>query len=186
MRSERIASLARFVGSLEPNANQTHSVQFFERTLDDSANRRLAIPESFLATDAILSLMENIASGLEVHPARIRRRLMDELPFMATEELIVRAVRAGGGRQEAHERIRQYSISAARALKDGAAHNDLLDRIAADETFGISRDELELAMDPKRYVGRAPEQVDEFLAEVIDPLLGVQGEDELVREEVRV
>ena len=121
MRSERIASLARFVGSLEPNANQTHAVQFFERTLDDSANRRLAIPESFLATDAILGLMENVAAGLEVHPARIRRRLMDELPFMATEELIVRAVRAGGDRQDAHERIRGYSIAAARALKDGAA-----------------------------------------------------------------
>ena len=186
MRSERIASLARFVGSLEPNANQTHAVQFFERTLDDSANRRLVIPESFLATDAILSLMENIASGLEVHPARIRRRLMDELPFMATEELIVRAVRAGGGRQEAHERIRGYSIAAARALKDGASHNDLLDRIAADSAFGVDRDELERAMDPKRFVGRAPEQVDEFLAEVVEPLLAGHGADEPVHEEVRV
>ncbi|MES2177759.1 MAG: adenylosuccinate lyase [Gemmatimonadota bacterium] len=185
MRSERIASLARFVGTLEANANQTHSVQFFERTLDDSANRRLAIPESFLATDAILSLMENIASGLEVHPARIRRRLMDELPFMATEELIVRAVRGGGNRQEAHERIRQYSIAAARALKDGAEHNDLLDRIAADDAFDVSRDELERAMDPKRYVGRAPEQVDEFLAEVVGPMIGEQM-DEPVHEEVRV
>ena len=186
MRSERIASLARFVCSLEPNANQTHAVQFFERTLDDSANRRLAIPESFLATDAILSLMENVASGLEVHPARIRRRLMDELPFMATEELIVRAVRAGGDRQEAHERIRGYSIAAARALKDGAAHNDLLDRIAADDAFGIDRDELERAMDPRRFVGRAPEQVDEFLAEVVEPLLAGMGADEPEHEAVRV
>ena len=186
MRSERIASLARFVGSLEPNANQTHAVQFFERTLDDSANRRLVIPESFLATDAILSLMENVASGLEVHPARIRRRLMDELPFMATEELIVRAVRAGGGRQEAHERIRGYSIAAARALKDGASHNDLLDRIAADSTFNIDRDELERAMDPKRFVGRAPEQVDEFLADVVDPLLGEHSADEPLHDDVRV
>jgi len=185
MRSERIASLARFVGSLEPNANQTHAVQFFERTLDDSANRRLSIPESFLATDAILGLMENVASGLEVHPARIRRRLMDELPFMATEELIVRAVRAGGNRQEAHERIRRYSIDAARAIKDGAEQNDLLDRIAADDAFGISRAELELAMDPKRFVGRAPQQVDEFLDEVVDPLLaGVPAEP--VLEEMRV
>src|SRR6185295_203418 len=117
MRAERIASLARFVGSLEPNANQTHAVQYFERTLDDSANRRLVIPEAFLATDAILILMVNIASGLEVHPARIRRRLMDELPFMATEELIVKAVRDGGDRQEAHERIRKYSIDAALAIK---------------------------------------------------------------------
>ena len=186
MRSERIASLARFVGSLEPNANQTHAVQFFERTLDDSANRRLAIPESFLATDAILSLMENVASGLEVHPARIRRRLMDELPFMATEELIVRAVRSGGDRQEAHERIRGYSIAAARALKDGAAHNDLLDRIAADPAFDIDRDELERAMDPQRFVGRAPEQVDEFLDEVVEPLLAGRGVDEPEHEAVRV
>ena len=186
MRSERIASLARFVGSLEPNANQTHAVQFFERTLDDSANRRLAIPESFLATDAILSLMENVASGLEVHPARIRRRLMDELPFMATEELIVRAVRGGGDRQEAHERIRGYSIAAARALKDGAANNDLLDRIAADPAFHIDRAELERAMDPQRFVGRAPEQVDEFLREVVDPLLAERAADEPEQEAVRV
>src|SRR5919107_491180 len=185
MRSERIAALARFVLSLEPNANQTHAVQFFERTLDDSANRRLAIPESFLATDAILGLMENVAAGLEVHPARIRRRLMDELPFMATEELIVRAVRGGGDRQEAHERIRGYSIAAARALKDGAANNDLLDRIAADETFGITRDELDRAMDPKRFVGRAPEQVDEFLSEVVEPLLAGSGADVPTLEEVR-
>jgi adenylosuccinate lyase len=186
MRSERIASLARFVGSLEPNANQTHAVQFFERTLDDSANRRLAIPESFLATDAILGLTENVSAGLEVHPERIRRRLMDELPFMATEELIVRAVRAGGDRQDAHERIRGYSIAAARAIKDGAASNDLLDRIAADETFGITRDELDRAMDPRRFVGRAPEQVDEFLEEVVEPLLAGAGTDVPTLEEVRV
>jgi adenylosuccinate lyase len=185
MRSERIASLARFVGSLEPNANQTHAVQFFERTLDDSANRRLTIPESFLATDAILGLLENVASGLEVHPARISRRLMDELPFMATEELIVRAVRGGGNRQDAHERIRRYSIDAARAIKDGAEQNDLLDRIAADDAFGISRAELEQAMDPARFVGRAPQQVDEFLGEVVEPLLA-GAPAEAVLEEVRV
>jgi adenylosuccinate lyase len=110
---------------------------------------------------------------------------MDELPFMATEELIVRAVRAGGNRQDAHERIRGYSIAAARALKDGASHNDLLDRIAADDAFGITRDELERAMDPRRFVGRAPEQVDEFLDEVVDPLLA-GSEEAPVLEEVRV
>jgi adenylosuccinate lyase len=186
MRSERIASLARFVGSLEPNANQTHSVQFFERTLDDSANRRLSIPESFLATDAILGLMENVAAGLEVHPARIRRRLMDELPFMATEELIVKAVRDGGNRQDAHERIRRYSIDAARAIKDGAPNNDLLDRIAADDAFGMTRDELERAMDPRRFVGRAPEQVDEFLEEIVGPLLEGTASADPILEEVRV
>src|SRR3954469_7132871 len=165
MRSERIASLARFVVTLEPNANLTHGVQFFERTLDDSANRRLVIPESFLATDAILVLMENIVKGLEVPPARIRRRLEDELPFMATEELIVRAVRAGGDRQHAHERIRQASLAAAHALKDGAPRNDMLDRLADDPAFGIAMDDMRAALDPRRFVGRAPQQVDEFLNE---------------------
>ena len=186
MRCERIASLARFVITIEPNANLTHGMQFFERTLDDSANRRLTIPESFLATDAILILMENVASGLEVHPARIRRRLLDELPFMATEELIVRAVRAGGDRQEAHERIRQHSIEAARALKNGAEKNDMLDRLAADPAFGVSFADLELALQPSRFVGRAPEQVDEFLDAVVAPVLAAQAHADAVLEELRV
>ena len=185
MRCERINSLARFVLSLEPNANQTHSVQYFERTLDDSANRRLVIPESFLATDAILVLMENVVCGLEVHPARIRRRLADELPFMATEELIVRAVRAGGDRQRAHERIRVASVAAARALKDGADRNDLLDRLATDPEFGVSIDEMRLTLDPRRFIGRAPEQVAEFLSEVVEPLL-TRRQELGTREEVRV
>jgi adenylosuccinate lyase len=133
MRAERVNALARFVLSLEPNANQTHSVQYFERTLDDSANRRLAIPEAFLAADAILVLYANVASGLEVHPARVRRRVRDELPFMATEEIIVGAVRAGGDRQAVHEVIRRHSVEAARALKDGESErNDLLERLAGD------------------------------------------------------
>jgi adenylosuccinate lyase len=185
MRCERINSLARFVLNVVANANQTHSVQFFERTLDDSANRRLTIPEAFLATDAILVLMENVVCGLEVHPARIRRRLAEELPFMATEELIVRAVRAGGDRQVAHERIRQASIAAARALKDGAEHNDMLERLAADPEFGVSIEEMRSTLDPHRFVGRAPEQVDEFLTEIVDPL--ITREEQLgQREEVRV
>lgn len=185
MRSERIASLARFVNSLEGNPNQTHAVQYFERTLDDSANRRLVIPEMFLATDAILLLMENIARGLEVHPAVIERRLAAELPFMATEQLIVRAVRAGGDRQVAHETIRKHSIAAARAIKDGAPSNDLLERLAADKSFGVKLKDLEGALDAKRFVGRAPEQVDEFLRDVITPLFA--GETVSVdREEIRV
>ena len=162
MRAERISSLARFVVSLEENANLTHSAQFFERTLDDSANRRLVIPESFLAVDAILLLMANIAGGLEVHPARIRRRVTDELPFMATEALIVQSVRAGGDRQAAHERIRQHSLAAAQALKDGASHNDLFERLAADADAGLSPNDLREAGNPVRYLGRAPRQVDEF------------------------
>jgi adenylosuccinate lyase len=185
MRCERVNSLARFVLSLEPNANQTHSVQFLERTLDDSANRRLVIPESFLATDAILVLMENVVCGLEVHPARIQRRLADELPFMATEELIVHAVRHGGDRQKAHERIRQASIAAARALKDGAPRNDMLERLAADTEFGVSMDVMRQTLDPRRFIGRAPQQVDEFLNEIVEPLIA-QPDDSTLREEVRV
>lgn len=179
MRSERINALARFVLSLEPNANQTHSVQYFERTLDDSANRRLAIPEAFLAADAILALYANVAAGLEVHPARIRRRVRDELPFMATEEILVRAVRAGGDRQAVHEVIRRHSVEAARALKDGERErNDLLERLVDDDelrALGLSLDDLRAAVDPRRFVGRAPEQVDEFLAEVVEPLLARHG-----------
>jgi adenylosuccinate lyase len=185
MRSERIAALARFVLSLEPNANQTHAVQYFERTLDDSANRRLAIPESFLATDAILVLMQNVVRGLEVHPARIRRRVEDELPFMATEELIVRFVRAGGDRQEAHEIIRGHSIAAARAVKDGAPKNDMLERLAADPSFGVPLEDLQAVAEPTRFVGRAPEQVVEFLAEHVTPWLSRERAAVEV-EEVRV
>jgi adenylosuccinate lyase len=187
MRCERIAGLARFVLSLEPNANQTHSVQYFERTLDDSANRRLAVPETFLATDAILVLLENVAAGLEVHPARIRRRLEDELPFMVTEELIVRAVRAGADRQEVHERIRRASLEAAKARDGGGERNDMLSRLAADPTFALDAASVRDLLDASRYVGRAPEQVDEFLADVVEPLLAEEKPQvERTREEVRV
>ena len=186
MRSERINSLARFVIELEASPNHTHSVQYFERTLDDSANRRLVIPESFLATDAILVLMGNVASGLEVHPARIRRRVADELPFMATEELIVRAVRAGGNRQVAHEVIRRHSIAAARAVKDEGKRNDMLERLAADPEFGLPVEDLRGALDPERFIGRAPAQVDEFLAEYVAPLLASPRASAVEREELRV
>jgi adenylosuccinate lyase len=185
MRSERINSLARYVLSVEGNANQTHSVQYFERTLDDSANRRLTIPESFLAADAILLLMANIASGLEVHPSRIRQRMNAELPFMATEKIIVDAVSAGADRQEVHEVIRRHAIEAARDAKDNAAENNLLDRLAKDPAIRLDRKQLALAADPAKYVGRAPEQVDEFLREVIEPLLaGVSSAPQ--HEEIRV
>lgn len=186
MRSERIASLARFVNSLESNANQTHAVQYFERTLDDSANRRLVIPEMFLATDAILLLMANVAGGLEVHPAVIERRVRAQLPFMATEQLIVRAVRAGGDRQVAHETIRKHSIESARALKKGADGNDLLERLARDKSFGLKLKDLEGVIDAKRFVGRAPEQVDEFLRDVITPLFAGDTARSEHREELRV
>ncbi len=185
MRSERIASLARFTGSLEANANQTHAVQYFERTLDDSANRRLVIPESFLATDAILLLMDNIAQGLEVHGARIHQRIMDELPFMATEQIIVRGVEAGGDRQAIHEVIRRHSVEAATAMKNEGRHNDLFDRLAADPEFPAGVD-LQAAADPSRFVGRAPEQVDEFLGEVVAPILATAGDMSAHAEAIRV
>ena len=186
MRSERINSLARFVLALEPNANQTHSVQYFERTLDDSANRRITIPEAFLAADAILILWENIVGGLEVHPARIRARINEELPFMATEALIVRAVERGGDRQQAHEVIRRHSIAAARAMKDEGKPNDLYARLAGDAEFGVPMEDLVAAADPSRFVGRAPQQVDEFLAEVVAPLLSTAPTATPTREDVRV
>ncbi len=186
MRSERINSLSRFVLSLTPNANQTHAVQYFERTLDDSANRRLAIPEAFLATDALLILMENIARGLEVHPARIRHRLADELPFMATEELIVRAVKAGADRQVVHEVIRGHSIAVARAMKDEGVPNDMLARLAADPAYPVAIEDLRAALDARHYTGRASRQVEEFLAEVVHPLLAAAEGITPAREDVRV
>lgn len=186
MRSERINSLARFVLSVTRTANETHSVQYFERTLDDSAVRRITIPEAFLATDAIVILLENIVSGLEVHPARIRARINEELPFMATEALIVRAVNAGGDRQAVHEVIRVHSIAAARAMKDEGKSNDMLERLARDPAFPVPSDDLAAVTDASRFVGRAPQQVEEFLAEVIAPILIAAGEAAPPREEVRV
>ena len=186
MRSERINSLARFVLSIAGTANDTHSVQYFERTLDDSAVRRITIPEAFLATDAIVILLENIVSGLEVHPARIRQRIHEELPFMATEALIVRAVNAGGDRQAVHEVIRVHSIAAARAMKDEGKPNDMLERLAKDPAFPVPSEDLAKVTDPSRFVGRAPQQVEEFLAEVVDPILVAAGEAAPAKEEVRV
>ena len=186
MRSERINSLSRFVLSLEGNANQTHSVQYFERTLDDSANRRMSIPESFLATDAIVVLMANIAGGLEVHRARIRQRIDAELPFMATEKLIVQAVQAGGDRQAVHEVIRRHSIAAARALKEGASGNDLFDRLASDGALGLSAGEIAAAADPRHFIGRAPEQVDEFLDATVAGVLAGTSQSDLSDVEIRV
>jgi adenylosuccinate lyase len=171
MRSERIASLARFVTSLQVNAGETHSVQYFERTLDDSANRRLVIPEAFLATDAVMLLMASVASGLEVHRDMIRRRVMDELPFMATEALLMRGVQAGGDRQTLHEIVRQHSVSVNEAMKNGGGANDLLERLDADAQFPATLAEMRALAEPSRFHGRAPEQVDEFLAEVVDPVL---------------
>jgi adenylosuccinate lyase len=168
MRSERVCALARFVISLQSSAAQTAAVQWMERTLDDSANRRLVIPQAFLATDAILILLENVASGLVVYPNVIARNLAEELPFMASENLLMAAVAAGGDRQDLHERIRRHSQDAARAVKQEGRPNDLLDRLAKDPAF--AKVNVSAAMEPSQFVGRAPEQVDEFIAEVVAPI----------------
>lgn len=187
MRSERIGALARHVVVLSLDPAFTAASQWFERTLDDSANKRIAVPEAYLATDAVLLLLHNVATGMVVHPEMIRRRLMEELPFMATENLMMRAARRGGDRQELHERIREHSVAAGRRIKSEGLPNDLLDRIAADEAFGVTRAELDDEMRPERYVGRAPEQVDEFLAEWVEPVLARYPEAaEAGRPELRV
>ena len=171
MRSERIASLANYVMSDMMNPMLVASTQWFERTLDDSANKRLSIPEGFLAVDGILDLYLNVGDGLVVYPTVIEKRLMSELPFMATENIMMDAVKAGGDRQELHERIRELSMEAGRNVKVEGKDNNLLELIAADPSFNLSLEELKKTMDPMRYVGRAPEQVEEFLDEVIRPIL---------------
>jgi adenylosuccinate lyase len=168
MRAERICGLARFVMSLESSAAQTLATQWFERTLDDSANRRLTLPQAFLAIDAILILYQNVASGLVVYPQVIAQHLDAELPFMASENILMAAVARGGDRQELHERIRRHSLAAAAVVKQQGGKNDVLDRLAQDPTF--SGVDLAAALDPARFVGRAPEQVDEFLSEVVAPI----------------
>jgi adenylosuccinate lyase len=168
MRSERICGLARFVMSLQTSPPQTVATQWMERTLDDSANRRLVIPQAFLAIDAILLLYENVARGMVVYPAVIARNLRDELPFMATENILMAAVAAGGDRQDLHERIRVHSQAAAEQVKKLGKPNDLLERLASDSAFSsVSLDRL---VDGSQFVGRAPEQVDEILAEHVEPL----------------
>ena len=171
MRAERITALARHVIALTIDPAFTAATQWLERTLDDSANRRIAIPEAYLATDAILLLTHNVSAGLVVRPEVIRRHLDEELPFMATEAILMHAVRAGGDRQELHERIRQHSIAAAEAVKERGERNDLADRIAADRSFGLSTDEVEVVLDPIRHTGRAAHQVDTFLREHVQPIL---------------
>jgi adenylosuccinate lyase len=171
MRSERIGALSRYLLHLAPNALDTASNQWMERTLDDSANRRIAIPESFLAADALLLLVQDVVSGLVPYPKVIARQLAAELPFMATESILMAAVQAGGDRQDLHERIRVHSHEAARRLKVEDGVNDLLERIAADPAFASIVDRLDELIDARRFVGRAPEQVREFLQEEVDPLL---------------
>lgn len=186
MRSERIASLSRFVIVDAMNPAITSATQWFERTLDDSANKRLSVPEGFLAIDGILDLCLNVVDGLVVYPKVIEKRLMAELPFMATENIMMDAVKAGGDRQELHERIRELSMEAGKNVKEKGLDNNLLELIAADPSFNLSLDELKKAMDPTRYTGRAKEQVDTFLANVVRPVLEQHKEELGVKAEIHV
>lgn len=171
MRSERIASLSRYVMIDALNPAITSATQWFERTLDDSANKRLSVPEGFLAIDGILDLCLNVVDGLVVYPKVIEKRLMSELPFMATENIMMDAVKAGGDRQELHERIRELSMEAGRNVKEKGLDNNLLELIAADPAFGLSEEELKKTMDPTKYTGRAAVQVEAFLGDVVAPVL---------------
>jgi len=177
MRSERICALARYVIADAINPAMTAATQWFERTLDDSANKRIAVSEAFLAVDAILNLYENVAANLVVHPKVIEKRIMEELPFMATENILMAAVKRGGDRQELHERIRMHSIEAGRQVKEFGKENDLLERIAGDETFGLTMKEIEAHLNPSDYIGRSPQQVEEFLAQYIQPALDKYSSD---------
>ncbi len=171
MRSERITALSRYVMIDVLNPAFTAGTQWFERTLDDSANKRIAVAEAFLATDAILNIMLNVTSGLVVYDKVVRQRVMKELPFMATENIIMDAVKKGGDRQELHEHIRQHSMAAGRIVKEEGGENDLVDRIAADPIFGVTKEEILATLQPEHFTGRAPEQVAEFIEECVKPVL---------------
>ncbi len=186
MRSERIASLSRYVMIDALNPAITSASQWFERTLDDSANKRLSIPEGFLAVDGILDLCLNVVDGLVVYPKVIEKRLMSELPFMATENIMMDAVKAGGDRQELHERIRELSMEAGRNVKEKGLDNNLLELIAQDPAFNLSYDDLKKTMDPSKYVGRAKEQVEKYLRDVISPLLEENKDVLGLRAEIQV
>nr|WP_027870748.1 adenylosuccinate lyase [[Eubacterium] cellulosolvens] len=186
MRDERIASLSRYIMVDALNPAMTSAEQWFERTLDDSANKRISIAEGFLATDGVLDLMLNVVDGLVVYPKVIEKHLMAELPFMATENIMMDAVKAGGDRQELHERIRELSMEAGKTVKVEGKENDLLERIAADPTFHLSLEDLKKSMDPKKYVGRAPYQVDKYLSEVVKPILDAHRDELGMHAEINV
>lgn len=176
MRSERITSLSRYVMANSLNPQLTAATQWFERTLDDSANKRIAVAEAFLATDAILKIMLNVCDGLVVYPKVIAQRVLRELPFMATENIMMSAVKKGGDRQELHERLRQHSVAAANVVKQEGGENDLIDRVCGDPAFGLSRDEILSILDPKAFTGRSAAQVDEYLRDVVNPVLEANKE----------
>ena len=176
MRCERICALARYVMADVMNPTFTAATQWFERTLDDSANKRISVPEAFLAVDAILNIYENVSAGLVVHEKVIEKHILEELPFMASENIMMDAVKKGGDRQELHERIRVHALEAGRNVKDLGLNNNLIDLIAEDPLFGMSREELVAHMEPSRYIGRCPQQVEDFIAECITPVLGAHSQ----------
>lgn len=186
MRSERMAALANYVIINNSNPAITAATQWFERTLDDSANKRLSVPEAFLATDGILELYNNIADGLVVYPKVIEAQLMAELPFMATENIMMDAVKAGGDRQELHELIRTHSMAAAKTVKEEGKPNDLLHRIAEDPAFNVSEEDLQRIIKPENYIGRAKEQTLDFLNEIINPILKENSDSLGITSEIRV
>lgn len=171
MRCERICALARYVISDTINPEITSSTQWFERTLDDSANKRISMAEGFLGVDSILNIFINVTKGLVVYPKMVERRIMNELPFIASENILMDAVKKGGDRQELHELIREHSIAAGKRVKEEGLDNDLIERIASDSRFGLSRDEIVTNLDPKNYTGRSERQVEEFIRDVVDPML---------------
>jgi len=185
MRSERISSLARYVIVDALNPAITASTQWFERSLDDSANKRISIPEAFLAVDAILNIYINVADGMVVYPKVIEKHILEELPFMATENIMMEAVKRGGDRQELHEKIRVHSMEAAKKVKVEGGKNDLIERISEDCAFNLNLDELRSVLEPKNYVGRSPQQVEEFVNDVVKPILD-ENKDTDVKVELKV
>jgi adenylosuccinate lyase len=186
MRSERIASLSRYVMVDALNPAITSATQWFERTLDDSANKRLSIPEGFLAIDGILDLCLNVVDGLVVYPKVIRKQFMSEIPFMATENIMMDAVKNGGNRQELHEKIRQLSMEAGKTVKEEGKDNNLVDLIAADPSFGLTKEQIEATLKPELYVGRAPRQVEVYLRDVVQPVLDAHKDELGVKAEINV
>ena len=177
MRCERICALSRYLMVDVLNPAMTSGTQWFERTLDDSANKRIAMAEGFLAADAILNILLNVSDGLVVYPKVVRARVMAELPFMASENIMMKAVKKGGDRQELHERLRQHAIAAGKQVKEEGLPNDMVDRIAADPAFGLTREEIVAGLVPENFVGRAPQQVEEFIANVLQPIFDADPED---------
>lgn len=186
MRSERIASLSRYVMVDALNPAITSATQWFERTLDDSANKRLSVPEGFLAIDGILDLCLNVVDGLVVYPKVIYKHFMAEIPFMATENIMMDAVKEGGNRQELHEKIRQLSMEAGKTVKEEGRDNNLVDLIAADPAFGLTKEQIEANLKPELYVGRAPRQVEVFLRDVVRPVLDKYQTELGVKAEINV